>query len=77
MDELKPCPFCGDTRPTLAPMRQTWNHWNRRWEGPTHSIRCRMCDCAARLDGYSETSVIAAWNRRDPSARNEAIEVSS
>ena len=64
MNELKPCPFCGDS-PRI-----------RRFElmegfmDETYSVRCDFC--GASIDRWlSNQDAIAAWNRRTPTNTGE------
>jgi len=68
MDDLKPCPFCGGTNlrgphdSTIGDCMDVW--W---W------VECEDCPGFMEVEGEPDI-LIAAWNRRDPSTRNEAIE---
>ena len=60
MDELKPCPFCGDEFPVVRHFGST----------DTYAIQCNNCqtlfsmDCTAGHDRKLDIT-IAAWNRRE------------
>jgi hypothetical protein len=58
--EPLPCPFCGCAK--------------IEWLGYLSNslLRCTQCGCTS--DDGSRERVIAAWNRRPPSAREEVIE---
>ena len=64
MEELKPCPFCGNKNPSLE--RQAWNVptddggdlWVDMW-------RVVCIQCAASSCSYKTADLaIEAWNRR-------------
>jgi hypothetical protein len=59
--ELLPCPFCGCAK--------------IEWLGYLSNslLRCTQCGCTS--DDGSRERVITAWNRRPPSAREEADRV--
>ncbi len=57
--KLRPCPFCGSTRPK----RIGFGTPNLKW------IQCRNNCCAGKGgDSYDEGGVIDLWNRRTADA---------
>jgi Lar family restriction alleviation protein len=52
--KLLPCPFCGGTPSTEAPMNQR----------PLVSIHCSECDVSCMTEYVTQDEAIAAWNRR-------------
>lgn len=54
IEKLKPCPFCGHTKPML---------YDERKIGKGFEVTCRMC--AAKVGGNkTEKEAIEAWNKR-------------
>lgn len=62
MDDLKPCPFCGN-RATLSRYYVCDGYQN---ESPTYRAHCT--DCHAKMEHSSKEVVITEWNTRDPDA---------
>jgi len=60
-EELKPCPFCGWTKPVIEHIEGTYN------------VECPDCASAGPLED-SRAQAIAAWNRRADTDRIEALE---
>jgi len=57
MDDLKPCPFCGDDA-ELRPI-DAYNEWA--------AVMCTGEDCLAGVDGHSDLEdAVENWNRRAP-----------
>lgn len=53
-EELKPCPFCGETETDIA------RHESRRW-----SIQCHATDCICEgPHRATKREAVAAWNQR-------------
>ena len=51
-DELKPCPFCGQEKPSLWPAGGYWK------------VKC-VDGCSLSITGYmNKAAAITAWNRR-------------
>lgn len=64
MEELKPCPFCGE-----KPITERWYSG-----GIMYMVKCGNPDCAVPAEGYhSVRNLIAVreqWNRRVNNERN-------
>ena len=60
MNELKPCPFCGNEHPTIIFLNSVF-HWQ---------IECAVCDIRFRLGAGEKEKIkertVDAWNRRAP-----------
>jgi Lar family restriction alleviation protein len=55
MNELKPCPFCGEDNPIMQVDKEEYSL--------TYCVQCWHCDC--RTDDYpNEEEAIERWNRR-------------
>jgi hypothetical protein len=61
MDELKPCPFCGE-KARLFEQHGVWSVWCVNEDCPATSVL---------VEGYSREEVVPAWNRRDSDAVSE------
>jgi hypothetical protein len=55
MSKMKPCPFCGNTKPYVY-----------KWREDLYTGTCGnpRCGCEAPNDGTSEAGAIRIWNRR-------------
>ncbi len=63
MDELKPCPFCGETESLII---------DDEWTIPAFAIEC--CECGASTITFdTKEEAIEAWNRRACECANNAV----
>ena len=68
-EALLPCPHCGGAQ-LNGPEKVEYvgdNYWPHWW------IECEDCPCGMEADGETSDAVIAAWNRRAPTA--DGVEV--
>src|SRR5688500_7047112 len=64
IEQLKPCPFCGVSEPTIDR-----NAWPKQPE--FYFIECR--DCPAAMEDETKAAVIAAWNTRTALTPSEEV----
>ena len=61
MNDLKPCPFCGedDVKRSRHMTRDEPENWDY------YTVSCRTPECGASVSDLSEKGVTSIWNRRD------------
>lgn len=57
MAELKPCPFCGNEKVSVATHTPAKSR-------PYFTVHCYKCGCSKFTHHKSEIEAIEAWNRR-------------
>jgi len=71
MEELKPCPFCGNPMDSVPRYTLSYNREKKKRNGIYYRIctmKCERCTCSVSQAGatfeQAKDHVFAAWNRR-------------